>query len=604
VSRPTNTSKYEAAERWMTETFGQKMQDYVSESRAEPASVAVVEVAKLLRKAKVSRLLDEWKTQDAKSAAGCPAIYTPADALTLLLYQLRMKRNTLITEMGDTLLALDKTHAKILGLHHDGHDKRVYDRIWSAILRLIRLVDEFPGRRDKKLTEAEFNAVLDARDPADCQQKRERMFTLANTLLEGSRQLLPQEVLDRHEGNVAMDATFIPLYGKAGNPSSRNRTGKRRSANYDGGWYRRDGSHGAVTHADAVELKKADPKAKHHARSKSKLFWGIETEITRMTANFREKEDLFPKLTTAISFHIPGEVRGEGYAMVESLHHRGHRINMVIVDRAYNNGLHGEYAVPIRLLGGKHVFSYRDEDLGEQAYDARGFIQVSGTWYLDTLPQVLRDADKPILAARNKYKAVDADADRKAPARALAAAEKLYASQLSEREKYMLRPKGRMDDDWTRRYLLPTHTAEYKKWRTRPNAHQGQTLMMKRPTGKEALEANAGGLKHEQYFPYGTEDWTAANGLRNGVESVNRNIKRSQYEDIADPDKRAVRGNTFTYLVAALATVVENLRQIISFYKRQLAVVTYTAKNKNLPSTFWQSASPADQEARKRQPPG
>ena len=72
------------------------------------------------------------------------------------------------------------------------------------------------------------------------------------------------------------------------------------------------------------------------------------------------------------------------------------------------------------------------------------------------------------------------------------------------------------------------------------------------------------------------------------MESVNRNIKRSQYEDIADPDKRAVRGNTSTDLVATLATVVENLRQIVSFFKRQLAVVPLTAKNKNLPSTFSQ----------------
>ena len=168
---------------------------------------------------------------------------------------------------------------------------------------------------------------------------------------------------------------------------------------------------------------------------------------------------------------------------------------------------------------------------------------------------------------------------------------------------YMLKPKGRMDADWTRRYLLPVSTAEYAKWKTRPNSHQGQTVMMKRPIGKEADEPNAAGLKHEQYFPYGSDDWKAANGLRNGVESVNRNIKRSQYEDIADPDKRAVRGNTFTYLVAALATVVENLRQIVSFYKRQLAVVTYTPKNKNLPSTFWQSDRQSDQKDREQQPP-
>jgi len=32
------------------------------------------------------------------------------------------------------------------------------------------------------------------------------------------------------------------------------------------------------------------------------------------------------------------------------------------------------------------------------AHDTRGFIQVSGAWYLDTLPTVLREADFAICA--------------------------------------------------------------------------------------------------------------------------------------------------------------------------------------------------------------
>jgi hypothetical protein len=88
--------------------------------------------------------------------------------------------------------------------------------------------------------------------------------------------------------------------------------------------------------------------------------------------------------------------------------------------------------------------------------------------------------------------------------------------------------------------------------KAKSGAHQGVTVMMKRPEGKEATEQNAGGL---------------------------HNLKRSQFEGIADSGKRAVRGNTFTYLVVALATVVENLRQIISFFERQLAIVTLNAKN-------------------------
>ena len=34
--------------------------------------------------------------------------------------------------------------------------------------------------------------------------------------------------------------------------------------------------------------------------------------------------------------------------------------------------------------------------------------------------------------------------------------------------------------------------------------------------------------------------------MRNVVESANRNLKRTQFENIPDPDLRAIHGNTFT----------------------------------------------------------
>jgi hypothetical protein len=88
------------------------------------------------------------------------------------------------------------------------------------------------------------------------------------------------------------------------------------------------------------------------------------------------------------------------------------------------------------------------------------------------------------------------------------------------------------------------------------------------------------------YYPWGGQHWSAAYGMRNGVESVNRNLKRSQYEDIANPDNRAVRGNTF------------------SFYKRKLAIDKVTAKNREIPGTFWQSTDPAALTVEGPQPPG
>ena len=603
MSRPTNLSKYEEADQWMCHSFGAGMRDYLDSTMADPIGVAVVEVDRLIKKSGVRNSLRDWQAEDAKSAAGRPAIFTPAAALGLVLLQLRLGKSPLITHMTKTVLGLNATHRKILGLTNDEIDERLYDRIWTAIMRLIRLVDEFPGRRDRILTQAEFIAVKKARDAADTQMRRERMFILANTLIEASRQMMRQDLLDRYEGNVAIDATCVPIAGKLGNPSSKVLVGDRRSINYDAGYYRGTGSHDAVTHTDATVLKKTEPGVKHHAKSRAKLVWGTELEISRTTANLHEKEDLFPMITTGVSFHIPGAIKGEGLRLMQSIKARGHRINLVIVDRAYNYGIYNEFAVPVRRLGGKLVVTYQDQHLGAQAYDARGFVQISGTWHLDTIPQVLRDADKVILGARNKFKKSKAK-DSRSVRSDIKAAEDLYAKQVAKRRNYMLKAKGQMDENLTRRYLLPTTTAEYAMWKRRPGTHQGDTVMMKHPEVVDPADTNPSGLKHEQYFPFGDKDWSAAMGLRNGVESVNRNLKRAQYEDLANPDHRAVRGNTYTYLVGALSTVIENLRQILSFYKRQLATKSLTPKNDSIPSVFWQSDLLPNESDTGQQPPG
>jgi hypothetical protein len=570
----------------------------------------------LFKKAPVDKLIEQWRREDAKSNAGAKEIITRRAVLRLILLQLRIKRPTLITELGETYRRLSRTQKKILGLSHDGLDDRIYGRVWESVQSLIRLIDEYPGRRDKVLTRGEFLAVMEARDEADCRMRRERMFILANTLLEGTRQLQPAALRDRSDGNVALDATVLPLYGKRGNPSPENLESGRMSANYDGGWYSRDGDHGAMTHTDAKVINKANPTKKEKGTDASKRIWGIELEIARGTANVGDTAEQFPLLTHAISFHRPGELVGEGLRIAQNLVDRGHKSNLFIVDRAYSNGRYREYTVPIRLLGYKHVFNYKDADLDVKAFDVRGFIQVGGAWYLDSLPNVLRTADKVIVAARAAMKAtmfrlkssqnsdVSIAKAREKAKKDIAAAEQVYAQQQTERAKYRLMPKGVMAPDWSRRYLIPTDAPGYSRWKAKSNSHQGVTVTMKKPEGPEADQPNPGGLKHEQHFPWGSKEWTRANGMRNGVESVNRNLKRSQYEDMADPDKRAVRGNTFTYLVAALATVVEHLRQIISFYKRQLATKTFTAKNKNVPSVFWQSDERPTAVDEEIEPPG
>ena len=56
--------------------------------------------------------------------------------------------------------------------------------------------------------------------------------------------------------------------------------------------------------------------------------------------------------------------------------------------------------------------------------------------------------------------------------------------------------------------------------------------------------------------------------------------------------------------VVALAAVVENMRQILTFYKGELAIFTMTAKNNDIARTFWQSDGPALYSDETIQPPG
>ena len=50
-----------------------------------------------------------------------------------------------------------------------------------------------------------------------------------------------------------------------------------------------------------------------------------------------------------------------------------------------------------------------------------------------------------------------------------------------------------------------------------------------------------------------------------------------------------MRGNTFTYLISAIAAMSENLRAIIDFFKDEMATKPVTSKNKNQASIYFSS---------------
>ena len=605
MSRPTKDAQFEQAEAWMLHTFGYGMRDYAKAQLQSPISVAVVEIDRVFKHGDIRRRLRQWRSEDVLSNAGRKSYLDETTVLALILLQLRIGNVTLISDMVRTVMTMSLRQRQAIGIRHgeDDDDELLYDRIGGAVYRLMALVDEFPGPRKKIPSRDEYRAIVERRDPEKAARNRARMRELFNALLQGSWGMLPQGLQERWEGNLAGDATLVPVSGKAGNPAARNLDKARRSINYDAGYYRHGGNHAAITSDDAQAFKKAGGTPDTTVIKQKNGIWGVEAELVRMIPNLTGEPDRFPLLTLAASAHIPGAIVSESARLATSLHERGHRLNHWVVDRAYPNGRPYDFHIALRRLGAKLVFDYKADALGVQTHTADGFIMVTGHWFLNNFPVVLRNADKAMRDAEAKYDNAmvriknlslsnKEKADLKKPVvHEFTQAEHLYQQQLEQRAKYMLKPKGQMAPDGTRRYLVPINAPGYAKWKATAKSHQGKTVTMMLPTLEELADSpRIGGVKDEQYYQFGTPEWSRVYGLRNTVESANRNAKRSQFENLADPDRRAARGNTFTYIVIALALVSENLRQAVSFFKRKLALRKLTSKNTYAPSLFWQTS--------------
>lgn len=617
----------------MQEAFGESMTDYMRLQSRAPMSAAIRDVKTVLKSSDANSFLTAWREEDALSNAGAKPLISTTGALALLLVHMRLGRIPQVRIITQTFHELNHRQRFELGLDHAVDHQKSYDRIWAALQRLILLIDEYyvpdgaPRARYKILTAAEYGRLVEMRDPERCARNRERMQTLANALIEGTiRGILPTELYERWEGNNAGDATKLPLQGQAGNPNVADLTKDRRSINCDAGYYIRYGDHAGYTADDATHLRGKGRKVK--GSSPRELDWAIEVEVTRMTPNVTEARGRFPLLTTALGFHIPGAITGSAAKMVDSLHQRGHPINYTIFDRAYPGGYVRDFHHPIRMLGGKLVFDYDITEFGVRIHDEeRGFVQIMGSWYLDNLPEKLREIDKPMVELRNKAKrplselarakqrvalargVLSRREERGLTRAAVASARELseattelnelqnkhralireldrasltYEKQLEQREQYRLLPKGRMAPDGSRRYLVPDTS---KVLLAKPQRFTGKTVTIEADI---MADKNPGGLKHEQHLVYGTPLWRKVYGMRNGVESVNRNLKRAQFDDLANPDRRHVRGNTFTYAIATSSAVMENIRKILNFLKECLAIRPHTSKNADLASTFWE----------------
>lgn len=567
---------FEDADQWMKDSWGMTMAQHIRLGQVVPLEVAVHETVLLFGRAGIGERVVCWKKEDQRSTRGRKSHITETSVLMLMFVTMRAKHSVSIQHMTETAMALTTSQREALGiLHFTPHQDTLYRRIWEAIKRLRKLTDRHPGKRRKRMTEAERRALEASRDKKEMAKRHARMLELTNLLIEGSISFLPREVRRRYRGAAAADATFAEVSGKQ--KSKKNlKPSDSVSTNYDCGWYSRKGNHSASEDPDGIHK------------------FGWELEYLVMTRDPNETEASYPLLFLSTSGHVPGALVGHGRYLWESARDRGHDITTLVADRAYfPNAEPEDLQRPLAQAGVKVVADYKnaDHELGIQAFYAskdgrHNLIMVTGSWYLAFMPKALIDAEKTYRDLVENTKNLPEDERKKRRAEAHA----ILRQQRAEKARYRLTPRSGYDTTCARQYTYPDFTD--------PEVFDESTGEMVKVTipGKTVkipgVLHDKDGKKHQKHIKYGQEHeykspiWKAWYGKRNNVENGNSCLKDADRAALGVPMKRRMRGPWIIEMAGAMAAATANLSRILDWLKARLALRNLNRMNRTSAALF------------------
>ncbi|GAB2654425.1 hypothetical protein GCM10027169_18410 [Gordonia jinhuaensis] len=527
-------------------------------------------VAKFVDDSGVVEMIETWRDEDdpnRKVKGGRPTVVDFRTVLVLLFLLALHDEPLLMTRMSEMLRhRLNNKTLRLLGLPRDmlpdyDPDSVRRDPLYFAVRRTLRslldVIDPAPGTPGRRLPKPEVDKIKAARDPQTCERKQARLLTVANTLLESTLMLLPAHVLKQWHGNLCVDATPLPLWGKRGTPRKATTDfSVLCSPHSDAGFYTREADH-----------------RDDGGRRKDKSIWAHELTLAIMAANTPGSPVPFPLLVIAMTMDRPsGRVAENAMACVRSIHERGWPAGNFVGDRAYQAGSKAEkLQLPLRALGYDLVTDYRKDQLGIHATHA-GANQVEGHWYCPSMPDGLVNATIDLRAGR-----IDED---------------VYADRIERRAAYLLRPKNKPDADGHVPMRCPAvgasatvacplkpkppKTGADGKKKTEKTA-LGMPTILKPPVDPPGICTNKQsttfgpeqGAKFAQSIRYGTPEWHEHYaGPRNTIEGFNGFVKDPAYGDLADAGRRRIIGYAAQFLLAAVSVASANVRKIWTWLRK------------------------------------
>lgn len=543
--------------------------------RATATAEEVRFVRQVIEDSDAQAMLDQWEKAD-RTAANLRGGKKPwADAtqvLTVLLVLTRSGAPQTIQAAADLLHAgLDEEAREALGLNTGSASRTgVYAQIYRSYHRMLNIIDPHGDQpRNRKMTREEFDACEAKIDPVARSVRQKRLDELCNRLVFQAFLQLPRDIRRRYRGDVAVDGTPIPAFGKHGTSKRSDwLAGEPHAA-----WYIRDGDHYDDPNSPAPKHKR--------------VIWGWEATLAVMVSNDNTRQAAFPNLALGISMDKPGH--GLGRNAITSLRtaaaHEDVATGHLIGDMAYGNSPKAhDYQIPAREMGYQLVGEIHKQYRG-QTYNLGHAVILEGNIYCPSImgwPKLINGTIDYKRAADDPQK-IDY---------------LTYQQRLEQRSKLLLKAHAGPRDDGTQQMRCPamgdspTIDCALRPAASAANTDRGgRTLLPITSTKLPAEEArgglcdNTGGtqiLKGEDYdkhamspaVQYGTPEWRAVyTPARQTVESFNSEIKgNNTRQNVADASRRRVRGYAATYLFISLMILATNLQRVADWMRNPVKV--------------------------------
>lgn len=507
----------------------------------------VLDALDLVDSAGVVEQMEEYLAQDRamKGPGGRrPWLDVRAMWVVLLLSTSRVK-SLLKTEMtGFVLHGLTDAARERLGIVVDKkmytHPNRAYDRLDRSMTRFLAALDPYPGPRRTKLLRETFEELQKQVDPERQAQMQRRLHDVCTNMLMSTYHRIPEKNLRHYKGDIAVDGTFVPLFGQKGDYKGSDYCPIEPQA----GWHTR--------------TKTNDPKAKVKTEKKAERVWGMEGTLARMVNRDPDSEPVVPQLIVGMALHKPStDPGGHAITAIEHLPRHGVPTGRLVGDRAYGNSPKADvFQKRARALGYSLVFDMRRIYLGQTFEDPSGAIILEGNAYCASIK-----AYPTLVSASLDHKDEVID-------------DETYQARLKERARFLLRPLQRPQKDGSLRVSCPRHSGGVKTPSFEMPPEDEQAPMC----SGEQLTATLKGESWQKHamdssIQYGTKQWDRAYSIpRQAIESANAGLKSEDGMSLEATGKRRTRGVAAATIFTALQITAWNLERLERWLEQDVQV--------------------------------